>query len=150
MIPRDDIEEKTLAAIHSLIQQWGGDPTSFDGSLITQLIQSSLKLIHRPAPAPVPGPAPPPATPGTAGTPETYNTGPIKLITAALKEMRYAYRVFNKYRGIRKITIFGSARTAPDHPDYHAAKEFSARIAQHAWMAITGAGLGIMKAGHEG
>jgi hypothetical protein len=64
--------------------------------------------------------------------------------------MRHAYRVFNKYRGIRKITIFGSARTPPEHPDYLAARIFSEGIAQHGWMVITGAGLGIMKAGHEG
>src|SRR5437867_1569072 len=119
MIEREDIQQHTLPAIHDLIRACGGDPESFDGSLITQLIQSSLKLI----------PAP--------GNPEAYDTGQIKLITAALKEMRYAYRVFNKYRGIRKVTIFGSARTPPEHLDYHAARIFSAAIAQHGWMVIT-------------
>ena len=37
-----------------------------------------------------------------------------------------------------------------DHPDYLAAVEFSRRMAEQGWMSITGAGDGIMKAGHEG
>jgi hypothetical protein len=64
--------------------------------------------------------------------------------------MRYAYRVFNSYAHSRKVTIFGSARTPPEHDDYLAAKTFSEGIAKHGWMSITGAGDGIMKAGHEG
>jgi len=76
--------------------------------------------------------------------------GQLKLINSALKEMRYAYRVFNRFRGRRKISIFGSARTPVDHPDYDAARRFSALMAESSWMSITGAGLGIMQAGHEG
>ena len=64
--------------------------------------------------------------------------------------MRYAYRVFNEYVGTPKVTIFGSARTPPEHPDYAAAIEFSERLAALGWMSITGAGGGIMQAGHEG
>lgn len=78
------------------------------------------------------------------------DVGQMKLVTAAVKEMRHAYRVFNRFRGVPKVSIFGSARTAPDHPDYKAASEFGHLIAAEGWMAITGAGEGIMKAGHEG
>jgi uncharacterized protein (TIGR00730 family) len=127
MIRPTDIEEQTLPAIQSLIESVGGDPATFDGRLITQLIQTALKLV-----------------------PDGHDTGQLKLLNSAMKEMRYAYRVFNKYRGISKITIFGSARTPPNHPDYLAAREFSMAMAKHNWMAITGAGNGIMKAGHEG
>ena len=81
---------------------------------------------------------------------EGHDSGQIKLVTHALKEMRYAYQVFNRYKGIRKVSIYGSARTPEDHPDYIAAMEFSKSIANAKWMAITGAGDGIMKAGHEG
>ena len=81
---------------------------------------------------------------------EGHDSGQIKLVTYALKEMRYAYRVFNRYIGIRKVSIYGSARTPEDHPDYIAAAEFGRLIAEANWMAITGAGDGIMKAGHEG
>jgi uncharacterized protein (TIGR00730 family) len=76
--------------------------------------------------------------------------GQIKLVASAVKEMRHAYRVFNRFRGVRKISIYGSARTPADHPDYLAASSLGHLIAAHGWMAITGAGNGIMKAGHEG
>jgi len=81
---------------------------------------------------------------------EGHDSGQIKLVTYALKEMRYAYQVFNRYIGIRKVSIYGSARTPEDHPDYVAASEFGRLMADVNWMAITGAGDGIMKAGHEG
>lgn len=76
--------------------------------------------------------------------------GQLKLVSSAVKEIRHAYRVFNRFRGVRKASIYGSARTPPDHPDYRAASTFGHLIAGHGWMAITGAGNGIMKAGHEG
>jgi uncharacterized protein (TIGR00730 family) len=78
------------------------------------------------------------------------DTGELKLMAAAAKEMRHAYRVFRRYRGVRKVSIFGSARTPPQHPDYDAARRFGQVMAERGWMAITGAGDGIMKAGHEG
>lgn len=76
--------------------------------------------------------------------------GQFKVMERALREMRSAYRVFNRYKGVRKISIFGSARTPEHHPDYDAAREFGRIMAAEGWMAITGAGMGIMKAGHEG
>ncbi|HAW95481.1 MAG TPA: LOG family protein [Phycisphaerales bacterium] len=76
--------------------------------------------------------------------------GQLKLINSALKEMRYSYDIFNKYKGVRKVSIFGSARTPEDHEDYLAAHEFGRLIAEDGWMSITGAGDGIMKAGHAG
>ena len=76
--------------------------------------------------------------------------GQVKVMERALREMRTAYRVFNRWKGVRKISIFGSARTPETHPDYAAAREFGRLMAAEGWMAITGAGMGIMKAGHEG
>ena len=46
--------------------------------------------------------------------------------------------------------MFGSARTPEDHPDYQAAVRFSRTMAESGWMVITGAGDGIMRAGHAG
>ena len=77
-------------------------------------------------------------------------SGELKLITTAVKEMRYAFRVFAKYQDPHKITIFGSARTPETHPDFAACVEFSRLIAEQGWMVITGAGNGIMRAGHLG
>jgi uncharacterized protein (TIGR00730 family) len=76
--------------------------------------------------------------------------GQMRLVSRAVREMRHAWMVFNEWRGVRKIAVYGSARTPETHPDYIAAKEFSRLMATHEWMCITGAGDGIMKAGHEG
>ena len=73
-----------------------------------------------------------------------------KLINAALKEMRYAFAIFARYRDRRKVTIFGSARVRQGDPNYECAKEFGRLIAQQQWMVVTGAGPGIMQAGNEG
>jgi uncharacterized protein (TIGR00730 family) len=74
----------------------------------------------------------------------------LKIANAALKEMRYAFKVFTPYRRVRKVTVFGSARTGPDHPDYERAVELGRRMAASGWMTVTGAGSGIMGAAHEG
>ena len=76
--------------------------------------------------------------------------GDLKILSRTLRELRYAFKVFRPYRRRRKVTIFGSARTQPDQPDYQTAVELSNQIAQHGWMVITGAGGGIMEAGHKG
>ncbi|HXW33135.1 MAG TPA: TIGR00730 family Rossman fold protein [Acidimicrobiales bacterium] len=74
----------------------------------------------------------------------------LKLTSAALAEMAEAFRVFRPYRGARKVTFFGSARTRPDDPLYIQARELAERVARHGWMVVTGAGPGIMAAGMEG
>lgn len=76
--------------------------------------------------------------------------GDLKVISRALKELRYAFKVFKPYRTRRKITIFGSARTPPSTAIYQMASEFGRRMAEEGWMAVTGGGPGIMEAGHEG
>ncbi len=78
------------------------------------------------------------------------NRGDIKLLNTALKELRYAFKVFAPYRTRHKVTVFGSARLPPDHPAYHQAVEFSRRVAENGYMVITGAASGIMEAGHVG
>jgi len=74
----------------------------------------------------------------------------LKLASAALAEMAEAFRVFRPYRGARKVTFFGSARTRPDDPLYLQARQLAARVADAGWMVVTGAGPGIMAAGMEG
>src|SRR5499427_4416917 len=115
------------AQLDQLIQELGGERGSYDAKLVRELLIAGLKLI-----------------------PDGRDTGELKLITAAVKELRYAFRVFGQYRDPHKVTIFGSARTAQSHPDYAAAVEFSRLMAQRGWMVITGAGGGIMHAGHVG
>ncbi|MEQ1827855.1 MAG: LOG family protein [Pirellula sp.] len=76
--------------------------------------------------------------------------GDLKILSRTLRELRYAFKVFQPFRRRRKVTVFGSARTKPDHPTYLQAVEVSRRLAEHGWMIITGAGGGIMEAGHRG
>lgn len=113
--------------IKELIAFTGKDSESFEAGLVKQIIESSLKMLDG-----------------------GYDGGQLKLMTRAFKEMRYAYKVFNKYPASRRISIFGSARTSEDHPDYLIAKDFGAAMAEMGWMCITGAADGIMKAGLEG
>jgi hypothetical protein len=76
--------------------------------------------------------------------------GDFKIANSALKEMRYAFHVFEPFRGQRKVAIFGSARTMPEDPLYEQARAFAEAMAERDWMIITGAGPGIMSAGIEG
>ena len=76
--------------------------------------------------------------------------GDIKLLSVALKELRYSFKVFSAYRNRRKVTVFGSARTLPDNPSFLQAVEFGRRIVEEGYMIVTGAGNGIMEAGHLG
>src|SRR3970040_1872129 len=76
--------------------------------------------------------------------------GEMKMGNAALKEFAYAFKVFKAYRGIRKVSMFGSSRSGPEDRDYACARDFAKAMAERGWMVITGAGPGVMEAGHEG
>ena len=76
--------------------------------------------------------------------------GDVKLLATAFKELRHCLKVFGRYKGRRKATVFGSARTKPEHPTYQQAIEFGRKMAEAGWMLVTGAGAGIMEAGHIG
>ena len=81
---------------------------------------------------------------------DSAGRGDVKLLATAARELRYCFKVFAAYRGTRKVAVFGSARTRPDHPAYLAAQEYGRRMVESGWMVITGAGSGIMEAGHRG
>jgi uncharacterized protein (TIGR00730 family) len=74
----------------------------------------------------------------------------LKVMNRAMAEFRYAARVFRPYRLIRKVSIFGSARTPTTDPYYQAAEEFAQMSVRKGFMVITGAAEGIMKAGNVG
>ena len=74
----------------------------------------------------------------------------LKVADSALAEMAEAFRVFRPFRRQKKVTIFGSARTQPDHPAYRSTRDLAASMAGADWMVVTGAGPGIMAAGMEG
>ncbi len=76
--------------------------------------------------------------------------GDVRVIQTAIRELRYAFKMFAPHAEVRKVTMFGSARTLPTKAEYLQAVDFARKIAAEGWMVITGAGPGIMQAGHEG
>jgi uncharacterized protein (TIGR00730 family) len=82
-----------------------------------------------------------------ADDPDTLD---LKIARAAVAEMRDAFAMFAPYRGVPKVTIFGSARTQPDDPLYDQTRRVAHRLARAGWMVVTGAGPGIMEAGMAG
>ena len=81
---------------------------------------------------------------------DVKDSGDVRVIKTAVRELRYAFKLFAPYAGTRKVTIFGSARVQPSKLEYQQAVEFGQKITEAGFMVITGAGSGIMQAGHEG
>jgi uncharacterized protein (TIGR00730 family) len=111
--------------IHELLEAAAVPPQA--RSLVQQMLTTVLKLHEDGAP-----------------------TGDLKITNAALKELRYSFKVFAPYRDVRKVTIFGSARTPQTDPAAEAARAFARLMVDAGWMAVTGAGAGIMGAAQEG
>jgi len=112
------------ARVNELIQFKGGGHNEPE---VADMIENALKLLT-----------------------DVKDTGDVRVIQTTLRELRYAFRIFAPYADKRKVTIFGSARTAPSRPEYQQAAEFGKKISAAGFMVITGAGPGIMQAGHEG
>jgi len=110
--------------IQELIDYKGG---GYNQENVADIIESALKLLT-----------------------DVKDTGDVKVIQTAIRELRYAFRLFAPYAESRKVTIFGSARTQPTRLEYQQAVDFGRKIAEAGFMVITGAGGGIMQAGHEG
>ena len=81
---------------------------------------------------------------------ENDERGDLKLINMALKELRYASKIFIPYRDQRKVVIFGSARTRKDSDEYKMTVKLSELIVKKGFKVITGGGPGIMEAGNKG
>ncbi len=127
---RYDLGDPELdARIHSLaIDAAGRGMHPEDAELITELLVTTLKMQR-----------------------DRASRRDLKLVNSALKEMRYAFVVFGQYRDIRKVSVFGSARTADDDPNYALAADLGRHMAAtEGWMVITGAGPGTMEAANRG
>lgn len=81
---------------------------------------------------------------------ERNDRGHMRLMNTTMKEMRFTGKIFGPYRNVRKVTVFGSARTQPDEPIYAMASRFGKRLTEERYMVITGGGGGIMQAANEG
>ena len=115
------------ALIQQLIQSRVGGSGFDNADLVEDIIETALRLIDDKA--------------------DRLDT---KVITSTLKELRYASKIFAPFRGKRKASVFGSARTTPDAPEYKQAVAFGKAIVQHGFMVITGGGEGIMGAAQRG
>lgn len=78
------------------------------------------------------------------------NRWDAKIMLQTLREMENAFSMLEQFKRRRKVTVFGSARTQPDHPLYLLARDLGQLLAHHELMTVTGAGAGIMAAAHEG
>ncbi len=110
--------------VRRLIEAAGGSPHA---EFLTEMIHTTLRLVRN-----------------------QTSRGDVKILNAALRELAYAFRVFTPYRGIPKVTMFGSARVSDDSLEYRQAALFAREMSHRGWMVITGAGEGIMKAGQDG
>ena len=122
--PKPAADPELQRRIQELIATKGG---GHNADMVADIIENALKLLT-----------------------DVKDSGDVRVIKTALRELRYAFRLFAPYAHKRKITIFGSARTQPSQPEYQQAVEFARKVVQAGFMVITGAGPGIMQAGHEG
>jgi uncharacterized protein (TIGR00730 family) len=122
------VSRSDLGRVHELASELIDElETVPDGDMVAEIVANGLKLLR-----------------------DQTNRGDIKLINKSFKELRYALKIFAPYRDVRKVSIFGSARTLESHEDYKQAVTFGKEMAAKGWMVITGAGGGIMAAGHGG
>ncbi len=73
--------------IQELIDYKGG---GFNQENVADIIDNALKLLT-----------------------DVKDSGDVRVIQTAVRELRYAFRLFAPYGQVRKVTIFGSARTLP-------------------------------------
>jgi hypothetical protein len=117
-------EAEIRRRIQELIELRGGGANP---DLVQDIIENALKMLR-----------------------DVPDRGDARVVSTAIRELRLAYKLFTPYADRRKVTMFGSARTLPTKAEYLQATEFARKMAAAGWMVITGAGPGIMQAGHEG
>jgi len=74
----------------------------------------------------------------------------LKLINRSAKEMRSAAKIFAPFKHLRKVAVFGSARSAENSPNYRMATDFACEMVKQGFMLIAGGNEGIMGAVQRG
>ncbi len=118
------VDPELKRRIQELIDYRGGGNNA---DLVGDIIENALKILR-----------------------DVESRGDVKVIQTTVRELRYAFKLFAPHARVRKVTMFGSARVLPTKSEYLRAVEFARKMADQGWMVITGAGPGIMQAGHEG
>ena len=123
-----DEQNRTLADLGAQIDQWLRSQNDFvNADQYAGILRTLLKLAH-----------------------DNAERGDLKILNRTLQELRHAFRIFAPYRHIRKVSIFGSTRVPEGDPYYDLARSVGQALADAEFMVITGAGPGIMQAGHHG
>src|SRR5881275_1898635 len=112
------------ARVRELVRDWGAEKSP---ELIEEMIVTALKIAR-----------------------DRMSIADLKLINRSIKEMRNAAKVFAPFQHLRKVAIFGSARTPTNSPVYEVARDFARQIVAHDFMVVTGGGDGIMGAAQRG
>jgi uncharacterized protein (TIGR00730 family) len=112
------------ARVRQLVRDWDASESP---ELIEEMIVTALKIAR-----------------------DRMSVADLKLINRSIKEMRNAAKVFAPFQHLRKVAIFGSARTPVDSPVYDVAKDFAHQMVLHNFMVVTGGGDGIMGAAQRG
>jgi len=118
------MKEKEEAAVKALVSASG---CVHSQELVEELVETALRLGRDNAPV-----------------------ADIKLFVRALKELRYASKVFHPYSDRRKVAVFGSARLSPETAEFKMAEELGRKLVEQSFMVITGGGDGIMGAAQKG
>ena len=110
--------------VRKLVRDWG---TKKSPALIEEMITTALKIAR-----------------------DGMTVADLKLINRSAKEMRSAAKIFAPFKHLRKVVVFGSARSARDSPDYRLAAAFACEMVMQGFMLIVGGGEGIMGAVQRG
>src|SRR5580693_9604150 len=113
-LEKPPVDPELKRRIEELISYKGG---GFNQESVADIIENALKLLT-----------------------DVEDSGDVRVIQTALRELRYAFKLFAPYSNVRKVTIFGSARTQPTRLEYQQGVEFGRKIAEAGFMVITGAG----------
>src|SRR6266567_3138156 len=112
------------ARVRQLVRDWGAEESP---ELIEEMIVTALKIAR-----------------------DRMNVADLKLINRSVRQMRYAAKVFAPFQHLRKVAVFGSARSSADSPEFKVAEDFARKMVAHNFMVITGGGDGIMGAAQKG
>ena len=93
------VDAELKRRIEELIAYKGG---GHNPDLVEDVVENALKLLH-----------------------DVEDRGDVRVIQTAIRELRYAFKLFAPYANTRKVTIFGSARTQPSRTEYKQAVEFA-------------------------
>src|SRR5437763_4423331 len=112
------------ARVRQLVRDWGAEKSP---ELIEEMSVTALKIAR-----------------------DRMSVADLKLINRSIKEMRYTAKVSAPFQHLRKVAVFGSARTSADSPEFKVAKDFAREMVAQNFMVITGGGDGIMGAAQRG